>query len=254
METERVQLLLHAVYQMIQLDASLSSNFDWKLPKKADYWYLDFGWDKEPLDPFHLASFNSFRLGMEEFCQRASENSRLILLKVTEKGFSPLLKWTPLVEERMEEMGIKNKELFSAHILSEYLHRLAAPLPDPMEPYVQVDISRMSAKLTLLLCKRRFEYFHLLFTNKELPLISPQAQVGVALPEDDKFDVNRFEEFFARLETNGVAFRAIPEELLNEHWEGIDLLYIDAEKIGERGRRMLCGFEAAGGEVKNISE
>ena len=226
---------------LINLPADPSSNLDWEVTGDGIY-FLDFGWKR--LDPFDPATFNSNLLAVQEFA-KCFPNAKKVVLARTDGQFSKLLAPSEKMEERSLESGLKH-EIFCAELFSQYLHRLASVLPDETQPIVMVDISDKSqfAEMVLLFCKRRFEHFQLMFSAISLP-IAGEAKMIVSLPEDQKYDLGVFAPLFSSIEN----FKCIPEELLNEHWDEVDSIVIDEQSLGPIGKRMLNGFEAAGGEV-----
>ncbi len=226
---------------LITLSADPSSNLDWEVTGDGIY-FLDFGWTK--LDPFDPALFNANLLAVQEFAKRFP-NAKKVVLARTNGQFSQLLASSEKMEERSLESGLKH-EIFCAELFSQYLHRLASVLPDETEPVVMVDIADNNhfAEMVLLFCKRRFEHFQLMFSAISLP-IEGEAKTIVSLPEDQKYDPDIFGPLFRSLEN----FKCIPEELLNEHWDEVDSIVIDEQSLGPIGKRMLNGFEAAGGEI-----
>lgn len=226
---------------IITLPADPSSNLDWEITSEGLY-FLDFGW--KTLDPFDPAVFNANLLAVEEFAKRFPDSKRVVLAR-TSGQFSRLLAPSEKMEERRLESGL-DEEIFCAELFSEYLHRLASVLPDDTEPVVMVDLSEREslADMVLLFCKRRFEHFKLLFSDLAVP-IEGEASTIVSLPQDEKYDPELMGLLFNRLKN----FKCIPEELLNEHWDEVDAIIVDPQTLGAAGRRMLCGFEAAGGLI-----
>ena len=213
---------------MIRLDARPSSDLDWDLSSQEHCYHLDFGWDEVPLDPYDEAHFNACVLAVEEFGKKIKTPCEVALL-VSDGQFE-----------------------LPAQVLSEYLHRLASFLPDEVTPLLVLAIDEPFdfSELVIRLCRRRFEHFKLKFTKKVIP-IEGEARTGVSLPADDCYDTIRFNAYFDQLEEG--SYICIPEEFLNEHWDGLDQILYDPELISDTGRRMLLGFEAAGGKTKGLA-
>ncbi len=100
--------------------------------------------------------------------------------------------------------------------------------------------------MVLIYCKRRFEHFKLM---TELPIEGDQ-KVIISLPQDQLYDPAVFAPLYNTIDN----FKCIPEELLNEHWEGVDAIIVDPESLGPSGKRMLYGFEAAGGLIVSTKD
>jgi len=205
------------------LDCRPSSDLDWKISDEGNY-FLDFGFEDANFSD--EGAFNARLFAVEEFAKRFPNAKEVILAELR-----------------------KPIDLEFAEIFSDYLHRLASALPEDALPILvcYVEEKEKLKDWILPLCKRRFEHFDLRFPKKNIP-ISGSEKTIVVLPQDEKYDPIFFEEIFESLRT--VPFKCIPEELLNEHWDGVDCLVIDQDSLGEMGRRMLLGFEAAGGEIK----
>jgi len=230
---------------VITLAADPSSNLDWNIEDdRKGIWHLDFGWKN--LDPYNTTLFNSYMLALDTFAKRFP-NAQKVVLACTNGRFSEIFSSSERIDETFKESGLEY-ELFCAKLFSEYLHRLASALPEDAEPTLLVDIvdKENFAELVLLFCKRRFEHFVLLFPNIVLP-IEGEAPIAISLPQDELYNPQTFVELFQKLQ--GRQFKCIPEELLNEHWVGVDYLIVDPESLGPSGKRMLYGFEAAGGQI-----
>ncbi|MBS0630021.1 MAG: hypothetical protein JSS30_07370 [Verrucomicrobia bacterium] len=228
---------------LIHLPAGPMSSLDWDIdPSEKGTYYLDFEW--KALNPFDTAAFQFHLLAVEQFSRRFPNAKKVILAK-TSGEFSKLFSPSEKLQLRSEESGLAN-ELFCAGVFSEYLHRLASGLPEETIPAILVDLNdpEKIAELMLLFCKRRFEHFQLVFSNIVLP-IEGEAKVIVSLPQDRKYEASTFAPLFNQLKS----YKCIPEELLNEHWDEVDAIVVDPESLGAAGKRMLYGFEAAGGLI-----
>ena len=221
------------------LQADSSSDLDWDLSSKEGVWHLDFGWDKRPLNPFNPAHFNACLLATIEFSKKIEGPQEVVLL-ISDGEFQNLL-------------SVDEDPLFCAQLMSEYLHRLAYPLPDDVIPtlLLSIDAAQDFAELVIRLCRRRFEHFQLRFTDTQIP-IEGEAKIGVSLPSDERYDSALFNTYFRQLPPK--EFICIPEEFLNEHWDGLDHILYDPELISDTGKRMLLGFEAAGGKALCLNQ
>ncbi len=205
--------------QLTLLDARPSSDLAWENVSFKGIFYLDFG----GFDLFDEAKFNANMLAVEEFAKRFPNAEKVILA------------WT-------------NGQMEDPQIFSDYLHRLASALPDITTPVLLCDITKEQKMEDLVIpfCKRRFAHFELLFSDQRIPIEGDESVI-VVLPQDEQYDSVLFGALFASLD---VEFKCIPEELLNEHWGGVDVLVVEPNSLGEVGKRMLLGFEAAGGKVR----
>lgn len=88
--------------------------------------------------------------------------------------------------------------------------------------------------------------FELLVNDKEPPFRSRDTNIGFLLP-------SQYSTKFDSLLSEGLALRVIPESLLNAEWDGLDKLYVDYSLVTKEGIRKIRGFEAAGGEVLDLS-
>ncbi|NGX37864.1 MAG: hypothetical protein K1000chlam2_01029 [Chlamydiae bacterium] len=206
---------------IVRLPADPLHDLHWEASSEGIY-HLDFGWEKLNLiDP---SLFQANFLAVEEFGKRFPDAEKVILAR--SDGTFPI----------------------DVQVFSEYLHRLASALPEETTPVILFDLDEGCpfASLVLKLCRRRFEHFELLFSGVRIPIVGEESII-VSLPQDSLYDEKTFQPLFSRLE--GTPFKCIPEELLNEHWEGVDQIMVERSTLGEMGKRMLQGFEATEGEI-----
>lgn len=251
---------------MIKLPAQMESDLDWgsqinQAMQSNDglLWTFDFGPKFRIHDP---AFFSSCALAVEEFSKNIwpqfqgstkgvvlYEGSivfadRIFLSEQTEVIFEDFLSEFPPHFER--ELLFR---LFCANILSEFLHRIASLLPEEIPIICRFDARAESdaCALAQLLCKRRFEHLHLEVLGA--PWVESTSKIAVSLPLDERLDVEarkKLNALFLTLKD----FRVIPEELLCQHWDGVDQILALKKYTSEWGMRMLNGFQATGGEVK----
>lgn len=229
--------------RLIHLDAFPSSNLEWEITSEGTY-FLDF--DLTHFDPFDEGQFFARFLAVEEFVKRFP-NAKEVVLGCVDGTFSALFKQTERFEQGLAEKNI-DPEIYSATLFSQYLHRLASCLPDEMQPLLLCEIApeQKIEEVVLPICRRRFEHFGIRFTNRVIPIEGEEA-IAISLPQDEKYDPIALKSLFNALD--GFKYKCIPEEHLNEHWDGVDIVVVDEESLGDTGRRMLLGFEAAGGRV-----
>jgi len=78
--------------------------------------------------------------------------------------------------------------------------------------------------------------------------LSPPSKVGLCLPANAEDSlIEKMDRFLAT-----TLARLIPEEKLNEEWNGLDRLVVFSEALSPQGKRKLLGFIAAGGTVATI--
>lgn len=229
--------------QFIRLDASYASDFVWEEEGEGIY-FLDF--NLYELDPFNLGQFHAHVFAIEEFNRRFPHVKKVVLAR-TAGEFSKIFKKSENMECLRSDAKV-DIETFYAQLFSEYLHRLSSMLAEDITPLLLCEFSKKQniEHFILPFCKRRFEYISLIFSEEVLPIEGKQSTI-VALPQDELYSPGSFAPIFKDLK--GKDFKCIPEELLNEHWDGVDNIIVVSEFLGPIGKRMLCGFEAAGGTI-----
>ncbi len=230
---------------MITLSAKLSSDLDWPLEKDPEGTYhLDFGWQQ--IDPYNPVHLEANLLAVEQFAKQFPDAKKAVLA-ITSGQFSNIFRFSETILENAKETQL-NFDLFCAELFSEYLQRLISPLPEETVPIVlfEINVEAPISQLVLLLSKRRFEHLEVAFSDRVIP-IDGAAKVIVSLPQDSLYEPNVFDQIFSSL--GDIPFKCIPEELLNEHWDGVDFIVVHRSTLGDIGQRMLYGFEAAGGET-----
>lgn len=165
--------------------------------------------------------------------------------------------------------------LFRAHLLSEYLHRLVAFLPEELPIFVFLDVSTLSSLslIAKLLCSSRFKYIHLGVKGTPLPIgvatwekgsasyswlgnTQPKFRkvpsLGILLPCDAECTQEAFlalDALLAKLHAQKQEYRLLSEELLAEEWNGIDEIRVIPSALSRKAQRLLAGFEATGGVI-----
>lgn len=135
--------------------------------------------------------------------------------------------------------------LFSIQLMMQYLHQLAAPIPDVVETYVQIEgleMLRPSERYELL-SEEHFSYIAL------SPIVENEASIGIVLPTMGRVDYDGLDHMIRALDERQLCYRVIPEKLLMEKWCGIDELIVLSDTLSAEGIRMLQGFNAAMGTV-----
>lgn len=263
---------------IIKLPAGLSADLDWQEQKaiaqeavqkgNSILWHLDFGLSPNSFNPYETAHFFSYTLAIDHFLKELwpefqektiglclYEGSLQFSLKKTEK-------LTQFFEEFVQDFGKEWDEqdlfdLFCINLFSEYMHRLASFLPENLLPYCFLDMSfePRQAKVAQYLSKKRFEHFQLSVKGTPLPIREENHPLGVCLPIDEKLTPSatlQLELLLQSLLEKKVAFRIVSEETLNEQWLELEELIVFPTLLTPQGKRMLKGFEAAGGAIKEI--
>ncbi len=145
------------------------------------------------------------------------------------------------LRSKMQAMGL----------FSDYLHRLTSYLPEEAPVTVRIDVGPSSAKseILVLLSKERFRH---IAVDASSWVAERTSATGIVIPEDAALNpqtMQGFEELISWTEMNHGTFRAIPETLLNEEWDGIDRLAFYAPATTLSGKRKALGFAASGGKI-----
>lgn len=256
----------------ISLPAHLKDDLDWQ-PQKLQakqaqeqghsiFWELDFGIGVA-FCPYESAHFLSYTLAIDQFIKEFGQAATG--LSLYRGAVCPRIKESEKLLHFFEEFLHDFKgdfvredlfELFCINLFSEYLHRLASFLPENVTPFCFLDVSAVSsqAKVAQYLSKKRFEHFQLVIKGARIAF-RDLAPLGICLPIDEKLDVRTMKLLDVTLESllqQKCSFRVISEESLNEQWNEIEELIVFPHLLTPQGKRMLLGFEAAGGVVKEI--
>ncbi len=228
---------LHALHPNVtELSARPTDDLDWEwIQGEKQLFCFDFGEAKSSSE----ALFAAHLLALREFT-----------IKIPTDDVAGVCFYSgPFFPTNLEE----------AELFSDYLHRLAAELPFEIPIYchfiLRGDIE--PALLAQQLSMRRFEHFELILEGHPLvgALRPSNASVGLVLPQDTLLASHKIRTEWNRLVLEmKTSFRILPEELINEQWDGIDELIVLASGLTDLGERMLKGFEATGGAIKRKSE
>lgn len=217
----------------IKLDASLKSELTWKVTSDASpiLWELDFG--IYSLSPVFLASYElAVRTFVEKVWKTHQDKTLGVILY---RGSLPP---------------------FELELFAEYLHYLAACLPDEVPSFALFDCQGDP----LLFSKEIFPHIYLGFRSgpigalrweeNALKPLYYDARLGVALPSREKgLRFKEVEECLAKLDQEEVKYRLISEPYITQEWDDLDELIYFKDLISPMGYRMVQGFEAAGGKV-----
>lgn len=267
--------------QSIVLPAFLQSELDFASAKeiataaiaagKTLLWEFDFGLSRDALHLHDTVRFLSFTLAIEEFLKglwpQFEESSFGIVLYRGKLDFSKRFFWAGEHEKNLQELG-QDEDLYCADVFAEYIHRLASYLPDALLPFCLFDVSDLSpARSAQILSKERFAHVylgvrgspfslgHLIWQGEESLSLCQETQVGVILPPDELCSsscLERLNLVLGDLISQGKCPRVIPEALLNQEWDNLDLVIGLEDLLTFQGRRRLQGFIAAGGDVSLI--
>ncbi len=192
-----------------------------------------------------------------------------------------------LTENSASQADAEVKRLFFvADLFAQFMHRLISYLPAEAAVFALFDSVRISdrALQACLFSPARFEHLHLALKHCSLPLRGLNWESGKALggtvgkggrmkdeggseeireitgitsaillPQDHACSagvLEKLNELILQLEDGQIPYRLIPEPLLTEEWDGIETLFVIPEAVSAQGKRMLQGFEIAGGEVR----
>lgn len=258
----------------VRLPAHLHDDLSWEkeillarnLVKKGYLilWHLDFGlpdivWEDEP-------SFLALKIGAEQFKKRIfpefEEASLGILLYKGGLDIREKFQWTSKQQENWERSEGKDKRLFCLDTFAYYLHLLAPHLPDSLPLLLALDGREIPPEeLFLLLHKDRFEHF-LIALKASIPFPALSWGEGTPslgylgetlfLPPKEEAKVGilyapGIEEILAKLQ--GIPYRILYENFATEEWDGLEAILVPGKEISSKAKRILLGFQAAGGAI-----
>lgn len=243
-----------------------NSSLDWKTQieeaeasKQPIRWEFDLGLT----DPFFPLEeelrFQALALSLKTFSEevwpRFQEKTQGAVLYRGSADFSRFFLWSDRQEANFEEWKEDRpvcseehmKRLFCAEAFAAYFQMLAHKLPDELNVILclKKEPAGTRAETEHLYSPERFEHFQI-----EMEGDAREARVGVCFPEE--CGQKELEVLDAWMEQLREPARAVPESLLTENWDGLDLLYVLEGRMSERGKRKLKGFQAAGGVVEEI--
>jgi hypothetical protein len=182
--------------------------------------------------------------------------------------------WKDLLpENNLEEEHLLH--LYSSSLLSTFFHSLASIFPDSMKGALVFFLppSLECGKIVELISQETFSHleigineptffiegicwgrgsgrFNLSSTGELSKYKEDEVKTACVLPFLGRTDYKKFEQLCQNLIKNNTPFKIIEENLMNEKWFGIDILYYDPETISFDGKRMIEGFIAANGIAK----
>lgn len=234
---------------------------------KKILWEIDFGFLTDQISLSDTSAYLSYTLAVTQFIKTLWQDFKEHTFGVSfyngTADFSDRFSWEEKHEalflESANDRGMKAElctfgyKLFCADVFAQYLHRLISYLPDELQSFCQFTTHDMSeGEWAMLLSGERFAHFQLII-NGALPGHFPTA---VCLPSDEYCNedlIASLNRLFSNLRKDNTPYRVIPEFLLTEKWDGVDLLIVIQHAISPQGKRKLQGFCASGGQVSYIS-
>ena len=257
---------------MIELDASLHSLLDWtfsfKKSKKPLFWYLNFGFSKK-LPPYHLnAPLASYLIAVETFAQTCfkpykDETEGVYLFRGSlEEALS--MQWDASSESDFLswKKGLPNmkhlKDVYSMLAFSNYLHLLAAALPERLKVLMSLDVQGAfsPSRLAQLLSCEHFSHINIVVTGTDFPIRGGGKNggkvptLGVVFPKLIKSSetvLDQIDKIMQTLQDNNFSFKMIAESHLTEQWDHLDHIIVLSHALTSEGIRKMQGFNAAGG-------
>ena len=175
--------------------------------------------------------------------------------------------------------GRRLLSLFCRDAGAEYLELLAKCLPDSIDHFLLLDVSRLRDPLTTaqLITQERFPLFKIavkggrflggemewegdsLGSSGYIGRTSPKKEkmaeikVGVCLPAPSIIDwIPELNHCLVQLLEKLTPFRIVPESYLTTGWDGLDVLHVSSPHMTAQGQRKLLGFAAAGGTTRGL--
>ncbi len=250
----------------IVLSGRQNSSLDWKSQiQEADASISQVRWefDLGLADPFFPLEdelrFQALALSLKTFSEevwpRFQERTQGAVLYRGSADFSRFFLWTERQEANYEEWKEGRplcseehmKRLFCAEAFAAYFQMLAHKLPDELNVLLclKKEPAGSRAETEHLYSPERFEHFQI-----EMEGDVEETRLGVCFPEE--CGQEELAILDAWMERMNEPARAVPESLLTESWDGLDVIYILGGRMSERGKRKLKGFQAAGGLVEEI--
>ncbi len=247
---------------VVELQADLSADLNWEQVDFDGYilWKLNFGIDL--LNVEDLVSLNSYKLAVEHFCEKILPNYPKSIGLILYEGSARI--WEKLViTENMQQEG--SIEEFSLTLFSEYLHSLAAVLPEGLPAFALLDCNSVAKPLQLF-NKERFPHIELALRGVEFPIFGlrwqdgnsvggflgsgeipetapPETTLGVIIPENEYYQP----DVETKLRAISQPYRLIFESTITTSWD--ELAELKCFDLSPMGERMVDGFCAAGGKV-----
>ncbi|MBJ7449706.1 MAG: hypothetical protein JHC93_05035 [Parachlamydiales bacterium] len=256
----------------IKLDATPASSLNWENEKsfaesaKSILWHFDMGLFSTPLS--NQQNFLTLQLALDHFTKNLyplyqSKTVGCVMYEGT-ADIPQVMKWDEAVESKekewlleianeqndlygvsdVEEHPIHFKRLFAKQVLADYLDLLLVALPPDVQSLLNLDMTAIETLETQLALSRDLGNQH---TEKNLDSeISFEVNKALLLPTKNSLLFSHWTQL-VEFQQKHPDIKLIPEEKLNEEWQGLDELYFIDKTLSPMGRRFVAGFEAACG-------
>jgi hypothetical protein len=254
----------------IIVDIRPSSAMEWKEAKeiaaksKKITWVFEtglFSGLRYPLD--HEGQFSTIQLGLSHFMETlgkefASSTQKVVLyqgLGIFAGGefFEQCRLDLPLDSSSDPKESQLSFTLHALNLMADYLNKLGKAVPEAWGPYLQWDPWPHEPFYEALLTHPE-KWGSLKIAKK-----GSMSKWDTSFPSDTAIYWPPAESlssghYLAMKKAIGLLPHArwIPEEKLTTSWEGLNTLWVLQESLSPQGARMVAGFEAAGGEVREL--
>lgn len=275
---------------VIDLDGTIDSDLNWKdaIERSKKYistdkwilWNLNLGLFQELNFPLsNEMQFRSIALTLDHFIETIWKPFSLKTLGVILYQGAADFRDIPLEEDEERPLDLRAQRLFYRDIALNYLNDLIDRLPQSLEPFILLDAQNVQEPLALaeLLYEDDFEKMHIAIKNSILPIhglvwkvgesvtgyISHQqmqisepkeTHIGVCLPPPGSLWQEALNQTLVALNQSKTPYRLILEKNIAAEWDGLEKIFVVGELLSESGRRMLKGFEAAGGMIEDVGK
>ncbi len=273
---------------IVDLDGRIDCDLDWKdaveiakkhiLAGRWILWNLHLGLFQELEFPLsNVMQFRSLALTLEHFIETIWKPfSSHTLGIVLYQGFVDF-RDIPLEENEEKPLELQAQRLFYRDVAINYLNSLIDLLPQSLESFILLDAQNVQEPLSLaeLLYEDDFEKMHIAIKNSVLPTqglvweigeaiagyvshqemqLSEQKeiQVAVCLPPPGSAWHEALNQTLITLNQSKTPYRLILEKNIAAEWDGLEKIFVVGEFLSESGKRMLKGFQAAGGIVEDV--
>lgn len=253
---------------IITLASGMKSSLDWsqqvQVANQVDevIWHFDFD-VCQPLDD--EAQLACLQLALDHF-----KDTILPTFSQKTKGAILYQGQIPVVEKNYEDWlfdrGLLdskfNLKQHSRDVFLDFLKLLMVALPVEVEPYICLDLSDLSLKEQLLFVSYEPLWDFKVALKGTPSFLAPYLwDEGIIKMSDSLHSNNAFlipsiitNEFLSNFEQKikdfkGQSFKLCFEDRFNMQWDELENLFIDSKSLSPTGKRMLQGFEAAGGNL-----